>query len=66
VKDIYDKETDRSDEKKMFEKVYLFGKIENEFAREKGTSIYVFENARINVNAIIQKDIEEYNQIHFK
>jgi hypothetical protein len=66
VKDIYDKETDRSDEKKMFEKVYLFGKIENEFAREKGTSIYVFENARINVNAIILKDIEEYNQLHFK
>ncbi len=66
VKDIYDRETDRSDEKKMFEKVYLFGRIENEFAREKGTSIYVFENARINVNAIIQKDIDEYNQVHFK
>ncbi len=45
--------------KNSFETVKVFGVIKNEFAREKGTKIYILANTKINVNEIIRKEIYE-------
>lgn len=64
VKDIYDTDTMRSDEKPLFQEIRYFGKIENKFAREQGTRIYVLKNARTDINAILKKEIaDELQQI---
>jgi hypothetical protein len=42
-----------------FEEVIYIGQIENEFAREKGTSIALLKNAKVNIKAIVDRDIAE-------
>lgn len=46
-------------EKVYFEEVILIGQIENEFAREKGTSIALLKNAKVDIRAIVEHDIAE-------
>jgi hypothetical protein len=45
-----------------FEEVIYIGQIENEFAREKGTSIAILKNAKVDIKAIIEQDIAETKQ----
>jgi hypothetical protein len=56
---IKDGNEDFETEKAYFDEVIVIGKIENEFAREKGTSIAILKNAKIDINAVIQKDMAE-------
>lgn len=42
-----------------FEKSFVAGTITNRFAREFGTTIFVFENAKIDINQRIKKEIDE-------
>jgi hypothetical protein len=49
-------------EKAYFEEVIYIGQIENEFAREKGTSIAILKNAKVDIKAIIEQDIAETQQ----
>ncbi|MBC7886831.1 MAG: glycosyltransferase family 39 protein [Ferruginibacter sp.] len=59
VKEADDPEKDRGREKQLFKTVKIVGKIENKYAREKGTTIYLLENAVTSINKILQQEIAE-------
>jgi len=43
----------------FFDTAFVAGKVTNSFAREYGTTIFVFKNAKIDINKRIQKEIAE-------
>lgn len=45
--------------KKDFEKVFVAGTISDTLAREKGTKIYIFQNAQINLADSLRKYLSE-------
>lgn len=57
VKDIYDEDPERKGEQPLFASVKMVGKIENPFARENGTRIYLLQNAKAPVMHFFQEDI---------
>jgi len=59
VKEAKDVEREMADQVNNFESVVKFGKIESPFAREKGTTILILKNTKINLNQLIRKDIAE-------
>jgi hypothetical protein len=59
VKEIDDNGKELVVSKPYFDSVERFGEITNEFAREKGTSIYVLKNAKTYINPILRKEIDE-------
>ncbi len=59
VKEIYDEDKNRDRERNFFENVRLIGEIKNKYAREKGTRVYLLEKAKISVNVVLRKEIEE-------
>lgn len=56
-----DSDTDkgREREKPFFNRIRLIGEIEDPYAREKGTRIYLLENAKVDVNKILAQDISD-------
>ncbi len=64
IKDIYDGDTLRQKEKPIFNSVTRIGKIENPYARECGTTIYLLKGAKTNINAIIATGIEKQKMQH--
>lgn len=59
VKSIYDEDKSREREREFFESVSMVGEISNEFAREKGTRVYLLENAKVSVNDILEEEISK-------
>lgn len=59
VKEIIDEEKDRKKQKEQFDIVEKSGEITDSFAREFGTAIYILKNARIDINELLKKEIEE-------
>jgi hypothetical protein len=59
VKNISDEDENREREKPFFESVDLVGEITNQFAREKGTKIYLLKGAKISVNDILREEINK-------
>ena len=59
VKDIWDQDSARTRERPLFASVMLKGSIENKYAREYGTNIYVLLNAKTSISSILHKEIEE-------
>ena len=59
VKEIDDNGKELVVSKPYFDRVERFGEITNEFAREKGTSIYVLKNAKTDINQILRKEIAD-------
>ncbi|HSO87072.1 MAG TPA: glycosyltransferase family 39 protein, partial [Draconibacterium sp.] len=59
VKEIYDEDKNRDRERAFFESVTLAGEITNQYAREKGTRVYLLKNAKISVNDILKAEILE-------
>lgn len=59
VKDIDDLDNDRKKEKQLFKTVTTKGRIENQFAREKGTTIYLLEDATTSINNILAQEITQ-------
>lgn len=57
VKDIWDKDSNRTREKAFFEKVELKDSITHRFAREKGTRVYVLTKAKIDIRPILKEEI---------
>jgi hypothetical protein len=57
VKSIYDKDKNRDREREFFDSVTLVGEITNQYAREKGTRVYLLKNAKISVNDILKEEI---------
>ena len=54
-----DDDKERKKEQPLFEKISLTGKIENQYAREYGATIYELVGAKVSINKIIEGDIEE-------
>ena len=48
--------------KALFEKVILLGQNNNQYSREYKASIYLLQNAKTNINALIQKAIADYKK----
>jgi len=59
VQEASDDDPTRTKEKPLFETIERTGEITNEFARERGTSIFILKNAKTNINQIISEEIEE-------
>jgi len=59
VTEADDDDPQRKKEKPLFTSVYLSGQIENRYAREQGTHIYVLKKSKAPVNTLIQGDINE-------
>lgn len=59
VQEASDDDPDRTKEKPLFETIERTGEITNEFARERGTSIFILKNATTNINQIISEEIAE-------
>lgn len=62
VKEINDTDKERNDEMPLFDSIYLAGKIQNVYAREYGTAVYVLMGAKEGVNEIIEKEIKKKQQ----
>jgi hypothetical protein len=64
VKEIGDHGKELIVSQPYFERVSRFGEITNEFAREKGTSIFLLKNATVDVNKALAKEIAGYKNRH--
>ncbi|ABQ04903.1 glycosyltransferase family 39 protein [Flavobacterium johnsoniae] len=43
----------------FFQSAFIAGKITNKYAREYGTTVFVFTNAKVNINKRLQQEIDE-------
>jgi hypothetical protein len=43
----------------LFAKAYIADSVQNTYARERGTTIFVFESARVNINPRLANEIKE-------
>jgi hypothetical protein len=59
VKESKDDDPGRETEKPFFEKVLPGGQIENKYAREFGTKIYLLLNAKTDINSLLQQIINK-------
>jgi len=59
VQEADDDDKDRNKERLLFKTVTTIGTIENKYAREKGTTIYLLKDATTSINKILQEDIEK-------
>jgi hypothetical protein len=59
IQEASDDDPERKKEQPYFESIERVGQITNPYAREKGTSIYVLKNAKVDVNEILRKEIAE-------
>jgi hypothetical protein len=59
VQEANDDDPARTKEKPWFEKIELTGEINNPYAREEGTKIYLLQGAKININKIIEEEIRK-------
>lgn len=59
IQEAGDTDKGREREKPFFERIRLIGEVEDPYAREKGTRIYLLENAKVDVNKILAQDISD-------
>lgn len=64
VQESSDTDRNREREKSLFEKITFIGKIENKYAREVGTSVYVLQGAKQSINAILKQEIQARKNSH--
>lgn len=64
VKDRYDRDRERTEEKPLFDTVYLAAQRINKFAREDSIFIYVLRNARVDVNKILKAEVVQVRNAH--
>lgn len=64
VKDSKDPDSLRQKEKPYFEKIEYVGKIENLYSREKGTTIFIFEKPKLDINQLLIKEIAKTKKEH--
>ena len=57
VQDINDDDKNRTRERQFFKTVMLTGTIENIYAREHGTNIYLLKDATTSINTILEQEI---------
>jgi len=59
-----DPDINREKEKHLFDKITLVGEIKNEFARERGTRVYILKGAKQSVNKILEEEILKRKNRH--
>lgn len=59
VKTLESEDNELKETSPFFDKSYKAGSVTNTFAREYGTSIFVFEKAKIDINQRIKKEIDD-------
>ena len=59
VQEASDTDKERQRERKFFKTIAISGKIENIYAREKGTAIYLLKDATTSINKILQEEIKQ-------
>ena len=59
VKEKYDTDKNRENEKPLFKKITIVGEVKNENAREKGTRVYLLTGAKQSINKILREEILE-------
>lgn len=58
VQGSWDDDPERKREKPLFEEVSLIGEVENPYARNKGTRVYLLKGAKKNINMILKEEIQ--------
>lgn len=53
-----DDDPERKREQAFFDEISLVGKIQNPYAREVGTSVYLLKGAKVSINTILHEEIE--------
>jgi Dolichyl-phosphate-mannose-protein mannosyltransferase len=59
VKEVDDDDSTRAKEKPLFDSVCLVGRNENTYSREYGTRIFLLKGAKVNINSLFEKLIEQ-------
>ena len=62
VKGPWDDDPERNRERTLFDSVTLIGAVSNEFARDRGTTVYLLSGAKQNINAILKDEIKKKRQ----
>lgn len=55
VKEATDSDSKREKEKSLFDNIFFIGEIENGYAREKATKVYLLKGAKQSINEILKK-----------
>ncbi|RYY68003.1 MAG: glycosyltransferase family 39 protein [Chitinophagaceae bacterium] len=64
VKEAEDSDPERNAEKPYFDSVRLVGTVSNEFAREKGTRVYLLTGANDSVSSIIRQEVKQQQLLY--
>jgi hypothetical protein len=59
VKEFEENSNEFKETSPYFESAFTAGQITNKYAREYGTTIFVFTNAKVNINKRLQQEINE-------
>lgn len=59
---VKEKDSDMAIEKQLFDSIRFCGQIENKYARERGTSIYILSNPKADINALLKSEIKKRKQ----
>lgn len=59
VKNFEEKSNEFKETSPFFESAFIAGEITNKYAREYKTTIYVFTNAKVNINKRLEQEIKE-------
>jgi len=62
VQEASDDDPQRNRERPWFEKIEMRGMIEDPYSRERGTKIYLLRAAKVDINAVLIKAIEEHKK----
>lgn len=61
VKDVYDTDTMRREERALFSTVSSTGENDNPYSRERGTRIYLLKDARTDINQRLREELKGHN-----
>lgn len=60
IKEVTGSATEYDETSRYFQKAYVAGAVTNKYARECGTTIFVFVGAKVNVNKRVQQEIAQW------
>ena len=58
VQGPWDDDPERKREAPLFDSISLIGEVENEYARDKGTRVYLLKSAKKDINALLKEEID--------
>ncbi|WP_231490684.1 glycosyltransferase family 39 protein [Pedobacter sp. Leaf170] len=64
IREAGESDPERKKEQPLFEKITKIGELRNTFAREKGTTVFLLEGAKIDINTRLKLEIEERKHDH--